>query len=352
MKNRFLLFSVALAAIVFSSCSNEDILMDENTQSNVTNPTTINDDFLEIKENIIEYGTWRSEQNDLTLDEYETSDNIKTRGFWSKLWGFAKGLFKSDAKGFINTSGGSKANIAQQTTRSGWGKTAGTLIELATANAVFSSIKYVVNVCTGEYTYNNNSGIFEAKKIMGIPTSISPVNPTDIALDSTIVFYDPKEKISQLDSAGYYHNAAIIDIFKTIPNIETLATMSDEEISQTVSRSVEHVFELPEGSFQCTLDTISVDSYSEYKGGGASSENTEQAEYENLMSVIETYLQNMYDTEGLEGDWVGYSKGVMTIISNSSLDSDTKDVLKAVFSVAFASSQLWNMEMLKEIINE
>lgn len=42
----------------------------------------------------------------------------------------------------------------------------------------------------------------------------------------------------------------------------------------------------------------------------------------------------------------------MTIISNSSLDSDTKDVLKAVFSVAFASSQLWNMEMLKEIINE
>lgn len=60
----------------------------------------------------------------------------------------------------------------------------------------------------------------------------------------------------------------------------------------------------------------------------------------------------MYETEGLEGDWIGYSRGVMAIISNSNLDSDTKDAMKAVFSVAFASSQLWNIETFKEIIYE
>lgn len=341
MKTRFLLFSVALATIVFSSCSNEDILLDGNSHNDVTNVTTENDYFFEIKENIIEYGSMRAEQNALTIDGQDASDNIKTRGFWGKLWGFAKGLFKSDANGFINTSGGTKSNIAQQTTRSGFGKTLGTVIELATANAVFSSLKYVVNVFTGDLKYNKNSGTFDAKKVIGIGNSIPPVNPSDVALDSVIIFYDSEEMYaaSPLDSAGYYHNAAIIDIFQTIPDIETLAEMNDEDISQTVNRSVEHVFKLPEGSIQCEAmhDSIS---------------NDVSPEWENLMSVIETYLQNMYETEGLEGDWIGYSRGVMAIISNSNLDSDTKDAMKAVFSVAFASSQLWNMEMLKEIIYE
>lgn len=346
MKTKILLFSMALAATMFTSCSNEDIFMDENAQNKITNPTATNNGFLEIKENIIEYGAKRAEQKSLTLNGYDVSDSTKTRGFWGRLWGFAKGLFKSDAKGFINTSGGSKANIAQQATRSWFGD----LIEIATANAVFSSIKYVVNVCTGEYTYNNNTGIFDAKKVMSTPTSTPPVNPTKIALDSVIIFSD--YEASKMDSAGYYHNAAIIDIFKNIPNIETLAAMSDEEIAQTVNRSVEHVFELPEGSLQCELVPDTINNFNSECMGTTSSESTEQTEYENLMSVIETYLQNMYDTEGLEGDWIGYSEGVMNIINNSNLDYDTKETLKAIFSVAFASSQLWNMEMLKEIINE
>ena len=341
MKTRFLLFSVALATIVFSSCSNEDILLDGNSHNDVTNVTTENDDFFEIKENIIEYGAMRAEQNALTVDGQDASDNIKTRGFWGAIGGFAKGLFKSDANGFKITTSDNKANIPQQATRSWFSNLFKSTIETATANAVKSSIQYAVDVFRGKLRYNNDSGVYEARKVIGVGNSTPPVNPSEIALDSVIIFYDSEEMYaaSPLDSAGYYHNAAIIDIFKTIPDIETLAAMSDEEISQTVNRSVEHVFKLPEGSIQCEAmhDSIS---------------NDVNPEWENLMSVIETYLQNMYETEGLEGDWIGYSRGVMAIISNSNLDSDTKDAMKAVFSVAFASSQLWNIETFKEIIYE
>jgi len=358
MKAKILLFSVALAATVFTSCSNEDTSLEADYQNDVINTTVENDDFLKLQENIIEYGTLRAEQNALALNGNVVSDNSKTRGFWGKLWGFAKGLFKSDAKGFgiKIDSGGTKAKMPKPRTRGGVGDAIITAVEGATGAAVLSSIGFVVDVFRGAQVYDATTGDFGAKKSIGIAASTPPVYSSDVALDSVIIFVpsEGKTEVTQLDSAGYYHNAAIIDIFKNIPNIETLAAMSDEELVQVVSRSVEHVFELPEGSFQCDVvrDTVSSVIDLEYKEEVASSEGTVQAEHEKVMSVIETYLQNMYETEGLEGDWKEYSKGVMNIINNSSLDSDTKENLRAVFSVAFASSQLWNIEMLKEIIDE
>lgn len=338
MKAKILLFSVALAATVFTSCSNEDIPLEADYQNDVISTTVENDDFLKLKEHIIEYGTLRAEQNAVALSGNVVSDNSQTRGFWGKVWGFLKSLYKADGKG----AKGKKS------------------FEDKITDAVSASVDFVINVVCGDVKYDENVKEFKipqkALRIEADSSNFCPINPASVALNEDVIFSHAasgKEvMVTQADSAGYYHNATIVDVFETIPSLDVLADMSAEDRLTVINASVERIFNLEEGSLQNDTVRNTEILCREEKSESVLENCEENYEFSQVMSVIETYLESMYSAEGMDGDWVEYSKGVMAIIDDSDLDDDSKEQMRTVFTIVFGSSQLWNKENLEELLNE
>lgn len=337
---KILFFMFALfATVLVTSCSSEDRIAAETSVKPIEDEAMKAASFLKVKNDIVKYGEDRMAQKTELVGAGGAS--TETRGIFSKIWKSIKNVFKADGRGFIEETTNKKSTAVLET-RSFWSN----LFLSRVGNAVVQSVKQVVVEITGGGEEATN-GTPQAQKVSAVYT-VSPVNPSEIALDSTIIFCRENDAdmqqaggVEQMDSAGYYHNAVILDLFNELPSISVIEDMSDEELLQAVNESVERIFNLEEGILQndsvhnaIILSNMNLGTYDE-------------DEDEEIISVIETYLESMYEAEGLECDWTEYSKGVMSIIDDSELDEDTKERLRAAFTVTFASAKLWNIEMFK-----
>lgn len=339
MKKLLLFLSAVSAVFLFNSCGNEEANLEPKLDEVYVEQQN---DFLKIKNNITELDkTYRLKKYASVEDGTYANE---TRGFLGRLWKRIVAVFKADAKGFV----GNKT----QSTRG--------LVETVcdkVANAVIASIDCIVNSAVGDDAVEMNAG---QRKVSAAYQSVSPVNSAEVALDSTVIFkrteilegYE-QQYVAQEDSAGYYHNAVIIDVFKTIGSVDELAEKSDEELLKIVNSSVEHVFGLPVGSLQ--YDTRRNEAILENMKNGKldlSYVDEGDEEIEELMDVIDTYLTGIPDDFDQDSDWTEYSKGVVDIIDKSNLREGTKGRLRSMLTVAFASSKLWNIEMLKIMYDE
>lgn len=338
-KNVFI--GMALAITVLSACSNNDALTVDD-EANVVPTVEQADEFAQIKADIAAYSAKRMEVNGTTVDH-----SNMTRSWWSNFWKAVKSVFMADATGFITNS---------VTTRSNY---VGEQMKEREGNAVVASIVQTINVIFHPNTSNQkNIGLSQAPRYQ-----VSLTRPDSLALDSTVIFPRQgavntgtpnyginKGEVLQIDSAGYYHNAAIVEVFKQVPQAQTLVNMSNKELLNVVNTSVEKVMSLIPGSLQKdSLYNSRVLANIEAARNNTSTEvEVKDPDMKEILSVIETYLNKMYETEGENGNWSEYSKGVISIIDKSNLSEEKKERLRSAATVAFASTQLWNMDAFKE----
>lgn len=164
---------------------------------------------------------------------------------------------------------------------------------------------------------------------------------------SELVFADPSEA-EKIDSIGYYHDSAILNIFQNSPNLSSY---------YSASALVDSIF-VHHDDLGISSGMLSVSSPDSIKNRILSSlydyflanEDDETFttipsgklwnDYSEELSLAEDYAQDI--TSNYITDVHGYTSRYLDLISGSTLTQQSKDVLKGSILVGYASYKLWN----------
>lgn len=329
-KNLF--FTVVLASMLFTSCSNENgISSNELSFENVQSATTQNETVLEMQSINTEIFRLRSEYTD---------NQPTTRGFWRNLF---KIVF-ADAKGFLTTGS-------------------------ITKSAASSIEKYEELYLKDNPTPSNNNGTG------GASTTPTPSTGTGSKADCTLV-YVGNSTVSSVDNmthkltdeekesmrlwninnkntqeAGIIHNEIVGNIVFDKDKIKYWAVQGDNSRQCAIMslEASENVLSLPKGylssdslqikemaTYIKSLKNNSQEDVDEYMAR-LIAVNPEEAE---LVKVVKNYIEGL-DGIASDGDLKPYSEEVVRIVNNSNLSQERKDDICRGISVGFASFNLW-----------
>lgn len=177
------------------------------------------------------------------------------------------------------------------------------------------------------------------------------MNSRDTALSDVVLTEEQSASIN--DSIGYYHNQIIYDLLEKENDAQYWANLSDHDILFKVNNAIKDV--MPETEYSDTTLTQETLEFCTFVSNSAQSSNnitemlnnikSKYAEITDLIDILALYLQGMEIVETQE-EWEQYCKDLIRIISNSGLTEEQKESLKAGINVGYASTKLWNTELL------
>lgn len=345
MKKLFFIVSIALATTTMFSCSNENQLTDlpiNQSCVSTTEDKTIKS-LATLNEQIEEYNNCR----------FETMG--QTRGSWSKFWNKLKRIFSADATGAIIATNidpdfSNSKNIAD-----GYDNIKGVSIGRVIVTAAVASL-YELFCKKNDYThltpddgvkiYDDRFGNIEDGKIEIAKNDSSLIKPI---VNNTILATQNNyetDKFNLIDSIGYYHNSIIVESANKNNNIEYWKSLTTQELVSEISNSVEDELNLNKGSLQRYTTEISniledkqSDNYKEVL-------RVSNSKLANIINIIESYVDGLADPEDTE-ECLKYSNVIKGMIDDSDLSDEDKKIIKIGISVAFSSSQLWNIEAIE-----
>lgn len=182
----------------------------------------------------------------------------------------------------------------------------------------------------------------------------SKVNLPNVSLKSSVVpKYDPRIKPGPLDSIGYYHNKALIEL----NNIANIDKVNVDTLIFTVAETTCRYYNKPKQEVVAYLNNnkdmfdevliskslMAKDSTSLHSAINVWKEH--YPEQSDKLNVLETFFEGISNLNVDENDG-DYFNRVLELISTSSLDEDTKQSLRNAIIVGNASYQLWNTDEL------
>lgn len=326
MKKLFSLATITVLLISICSCQNENIQFDENVSKISTIETTSNgvqsikDSISALNKNLIKY---RSHPNGTKMG----------KSFWKNLFGRGLKVFTADCVGALKGLFGGK-NIWQNAKSSSLSTAKVELINIGldTAKDIFKSPS------TGDT----------------IPATIF-VNPRDSALNE-VILSNQKNELDINDSIGYYHNRIIYDLLQKENDAKYWASLSDEDILKKVNNAIIDV--IPETNYCDTTLTQETIDFCIFISNSARNRNSaiemlddiknQYSEMADLIDILTFYIRGMEDVATQE-EWEQYCKDVIRIVSTSKLTNKQKECLRAGIAVGYASTKLWNTEVLDKI---
>lgn len=329
MRKLFFATCIMLAIITLSSCNNDDNL-ELPSESNVVvhQPDDLNA-LVAFNErldslNIVRFGT----------------DN-QTRGWLKGLWGGLRRLFKADAEG------------ARAATEKGKDITG------IIASAVCSSVIALFDdggpkTDTGGSGHAINTNTLTFKGVSNAKGLLYTDRRTDVVLQpftrSVCLQNVEKKQLypTAIDSAGYYHNKIITNLFTKNNNVDYWKNLSKEEVLRYVTEETEKEFNLPTGTLQKqsanTLETLNSMADIDLYYNNLRLQNPKTAK---TIDAISNYIDGINELDDTD-DCVEYSNEIVKMIDESDMSIDDKKILYISFSVAFSSSRLWNAAVIEQ----
>ena len=282
----------------------------------------------------LDYEQLRFDIENVSYEVYgEPTESRSFKDWWHKIWSKKDKVLGADANGFLKglTSG------------SFWG---------ALGGGALSSIAKVVQITIEQYEVNTQTAGGSSPAHVRRKTAIGTA-PDAVALNGLILSKADEALRERTDSAGYYHNKIICSMLENELANADIEDLTDEYLMKSVSAAIEREFNLTDGQLQNDanykaqlydalshshdIDDVNVydDIYKAYQ-----EKNPELAE---ILSVVAKYIDGI--SPDSDDDQIReYSEKVYDVINKSTLDEETKTVLKVGVSVGFASSRLWRIQ--------
>lgn len=323
MKKHF--FFAAFAAICLTgtvSCSSDETINEENQVSNQAALSILQQDIANL--NVQEFG--------MPIDQRTRS----LKSFFRRLWK----VVAADAIGGICGA---------------WGGPVGMAVGAATASGTVSvpAVNDKVDV------------------VLGLPTTDITRLSTRASLDSITYTLNsnmdgliPSNRSSKnglsgltfgLDSIGYYHNKAILDLNSTQPDWTTYST---EDLTKELGKKIMTVtgwgtIEDIEKLTQPSGDIVKLNVYLQQLVLNDNCELKDMCEevkkaYPSYSSQIDILYETIYGlqcTVSENSNTLNYCEKVLDIIDNAKIDNNLRSQLRSGIVVANASSKLWNVSL-------
>ena len=324
MKKYLYFMSFALMLFCFASCSCDDIATlatVDNNELSIDNPNK--KAFDDLKKQVEKFG------EKARMDAHNA--NPSTRG---SIWKFFKKV--------INTI---KADC---------------LIGMIVSDITHDYYSAAVGGIVGSVAYYVITKGETSIMLAPAPNGYVPTNPDSISREevmANLVFNINGNPTSFIDSVGYIHNAVILDMYDSNPQLFTRESLFQREyvdsinvsiqkvlsynpniaISEELSDSVRNVFD---NYMSFIIENDSIDAYTD------SICNTNEVVAEEW-EIAETFMETLSNLESNSTTQIMFTRQVLEAIDESSLPNQIKATLTIGVLIANASDRLWNSRLLQ-----